>query len=285
MRWKGRRERLRAVLAGDQCVHPASVFDAASARIAHSLGFESGMLAGSIASLAVLGAPDLILLTLSEFADLAHRISRAAELPLIVDADHGYGNALNVQRTIEELENAGVALITIEDTALPRGFNEAKPRLVALEEGVGKMRAALSARHDPALIVAGRTTVSLAGTDGAIARAKAYRAAGVDAIFLAGLRTAEELEAIAAEIPPPLLVGGTPPALADRTMLSGRGVRVALQPHLSFSAAMAAVYATLKSLREGSDPGAIGGMPTPSLMQEITRESDYRRAIGTFLTS
>ncbi len=109
MRWSDRRERFRAILSGDRCVHPGSVFDPISARIAEDLGFEVGMLAGSIGSMAVLGSPDLILISLTEFADQAHRICRAGNLPLMVDADHGYGNALNVMRTVEELENAGVA--------------------------------------------------------------------------------------------------------------------------------------------------------------------------------
>src|SRR5579863_8437157 len=108
MGWSDRRKRLRAVLAGRRCVHPGSVFDPMSARIAEDLGFELGMFAGSVASLTVLGAPDLIVVTLSEFAEQAHRICRAGSLPLLVDADHGYGNALNVMRTVEELENAGV---------------------------------------------------------------------------------------------------------------------------------------------------------------------------------
>ncbi len=285
MRWKERRERLRAVLAGDRCLHPASVFDTGSARIAQSLGFEAGMLAGSIASLAVLAAPDLIVLTLGEFAGLAYRISRGAELPLIVDADHGYGNALNVQRTVEELENAGVSLVTIEDTRLPRGFDEAKPELVSIAEGVGKMRAALAARADPALILAGRTTVSIAGVPGAIARAQAYRAAGVDAIFFAGLRTREELAAIAAAVPPPILIGGAPPGFFDRPALAAAGVRVSLQPHLSYSAAMQAVYATLKALRDGAPPNSVGGTAPPALLAELAREGEYEAAIRSFLTS
>src|SRR5438552_18069996 len=99
------------------------------------------MLAGSIGSLAVLGAPDLIVLTLTEFAGLALRINRAGSLPLFVDADHGYGNALNVKRTVEELETAGVAALTIEDTDLPQPFGDVgTTRLISLEEGVGKMR-------------------------------------------------------------------------------------------------------------------------------------------------
>ena len=106
MHWTPRRQQFRAILEGDNCIYPGSVFDPISIRIAQDLGFEAGMFAGSIASLTVLGAPDLIVLNQGEFAAQAYRINRSAELPLIVDADHGYGNALNVRRTMEELESA-----------------------------------------------------------------------------------------------------------------------------------------------------------------------------------
>src|SRR5260221_1121402 len=116
MNWSEHRERFRAILGGGRCVHPGSVFNPISARIAEDLGFEVGMLAGSVASLTVLGAPDLILLSLAELAEQARRLCRASALPLLVDADHGYGNALNVMRTVAELENAGGSGLTIEDT-------------------------------------------------------------------------------------------------------------------------------------------------------------------------
>ena len=130
MRYKKRREKFRAVLAGDRCVFPGSVFDPISARIAEDIGFEIGMFAGSVASHTVLGAPDLIVLTLSEFAQQAQRINRASSIPLMVDADHGYGNALNVRRTVEELEMSGVSGLSIEDTELPQTF-EAKGKQVS----------------------------------------------------------------------------------------------------------------------------------------------------------
>src|SRR5215471_10296553 len=137
-----RREPFGAILAGDRCVHPASVFEPISARIAEDLGFEVAFMAGSIASATVLGAPDLVVLTLTEFAEQIRRICRAANISLVVDADHGYGNALNVKRTVEELETAGLAGLTIEDTVLPQRFGTAKgEELIALEEGVGKMKA------------------------------------------------------------------------------------------------------------------------------------------------
>jgi carboxyvinyl-carboxyphosphonate phosphorylmutase len=140
MRFSDRRKRFRAVLEGDRCVHPGSVFDPISARIAEDIGFEIGMFAGSIASFTVLGAPDLIVLTLSEFAQQAQRINRATELPLMVDADHGYGNALNVKRTVEELEMAGISGMSIEDTELPQPFGSVgQTELLSIAEGVGKM--------------------------------------------------------------------------------------------------------------------------------------------------
>ena len=131
MDWSARRTRFRALIEGDRCVHPGSVFDAMSARIAEDLGFEIGMFAGSTASLAVLGAPDHIVLTLPEFAGQAYRICRAGNLAILVDADHGYGNALNVMRTVEELETAGVSAASIEDTELPQPFGSVgTPRML-----------------------------------------------------------------------------------------------------------------------------------------------------------
>ncbi len=149
-RWYERRKAFRNVLEGSTCVHPASVFDPISMRIAKDLGFQVGMLGGSTASLAVLGAPDLIVLTLSELAGLVNRMARASDLPIMVDADHGYGNALSVMRTVEELEVAGAAGLSIEDTSLPAAYGgEGKSRFISLEEGAAKLRAAVEARRDP----------------------------------------------------------------------------------------------------------------------------------------
>ena len=272
-----RRERYRAVLAGDQCVHPASVFDPISARIAEDLGFEVGMLAGSIASFTVLGAPDIIVLTLTEFAQQIHRICRAGNLSLMVDADHGYGNALNVKRTVEELESAGVSALTIEDTVLPRRFGTGETELISIEEGVGKMKAALSGRQDSSLVVAGRSSaLSVTGVEDAIRRTKAYEAAGVDAMFLSGATTKAEVEAVRAEVKIPLMLGGAGGELSDRDFLSANGVRIALQGHLSFSASVKAIYDTLKSLRDGVAPGDLTDtLATPGMMGKVTRRADY----------
>ena len=284
MHWTDRRERYRRVLAGNQCVHPASVFDPISARIGEELGFEIGMFAGSIASFTVLGNPDLILLTLTEFAQQAYRINSAGKLPLMVDADHGYGNALNVMRTIKELESAGVAGIMIEDTSLPRGFGEAKPRLISIEEGVGKMRAALAAREDPSLVIIGRTSAAaVTGIDDAIARAKAYEAAGVDALFFAGGMNEANLDAMASAVKLPLMLGGGGGPMSDKAYLASRNVRVALQGHQPFSAAVQAVYNTLKALRDGVKPSELQGVASADTMKRVTREGEYKSWTEKFL--
>ena len=284
MHWTDRRERYRTTIAGSACIHPGSVYDAISARIAEELGFEVGMFAGSIGSFAVLGAPDLIVLTLTEFAAQAYRINRAGKLPLMVDADHGYGNALNVMRTVQELETAGVAALMIEDTLLPRAFGEKKPSVIAIEEGVGKMRAALAAREDTALTIIGRTSSpSITGLADGIKRLKAYEATGVDALFIAGGLTRDDLDAIAAEIKIPLMLGGVSGDLQDKDYLASRGVRIALQGHQPFSAAVKATYDTLKALREGTKPSALTGIAAPDLMAKVTREGDYKSWTEKFL--
>jgi carboxyvinyl-carboxyphosphonate phosphorylmutase len=284
MHWTDRRQRFRALLEGKECIHPGSVFDPISARIAEELGFEVGMFAGSIASFTVLGAPDLIVLTLSEFAAQAYRINRAGRLPLLVDADHGYGNALNVMRTVQELETAGVAAMCIEDTLLPRAYGEKKPTLISLEEGIGKMRAALAAREDPSFIIVGRTSAaSIAGTDDVLRRAKAYEEAGVDALFFAGGMTREQLDAISDTVKLPLMLGGSGRELQDRDYLASRRVRIALQGHQPFSAAVQAVYNTLKALREGTQPGDLRGIASAEMMRRVTRDGDYKTWTEKFL--
>jgi carboxyvinyl-carboxyphosphonate phosphorylmutase len=257
-----------------------------SARIAEDLGFEVGMYAGSTASLTVLGAPDLIVLTLSEFAEQARRICRAVRtLPVLVDADHGYGNALNAMRTVEELENAGVAAMTLEDTVLPRPHGDGKVTLISLEEGLGKVKAALAARDDPSFVIVARSgVVSVNGVEDAVARTKAYTASGADALFYTGIRTRAELDAVAAVATLPIILGGIEGTeLKDRDYLAARGVRIALQGHQPIMAAQQAVYATLKALRDGVQPADLPGLPSAELMPRITRDADYKRWTKDFL--
>jgi carboxyvinyl-carboxyphosphonate phosphorylmutase len=280
-----RRTRYRQVLTGRSCVHPASVFDAMSARMARSLGFEVGMFSGSIGSAVVLGAPDLVVLTLTEFADQLRRIARGSDLPVMVDADHGYGNALNVMRTVEELETAGVAALTIEDTVLPAPFGGQRESLVSVEEMVGKLRAAVAARQDPALVVLGRTSaLRHGGIAEAARRLAAYQETGVDGIFIAGARSRQEVQSLHAATRLPLLLGSTPPELADRDFLAAHGVRIALQGHHPFYAAAKAVYDTLAYLRSGGAPDGLKDRVAPEdLLRIALRGDEYERRQRDYL--
>jgi oxaloacetate decarboxylase len=279
-----RREKLRSILSGSSCIRPGSVYDAISIRIAEDLGFELGMFGGSVASLAVLGDPDVALITLTELAEQMRRMSRASVLPVLVDADHGYGNALNVRRTIEELEAAGAAGLTIEDTLLPQAFGETKTQLISLEEGIGKVKAALDARRDPSFVIVGRSgAVSITSLDDAIARAKAYETCGVDALFFTGIKTKAELEAISGATRLPIILGGAPEAMSDLAYFGEQRVRIALQGHAPISAATKAVYETLKALHEGLPPKALTGLASADLTAQVTREAAVGVRLAEFL--
>ena len=277
MAFRSRREKLRSILSGGTCVHPGSVYDAISIRIAEDLGFPLGMFGGSVASLAVLGDPDITLITLTELCEQMRRMSRASALPVLVDADHGYGNALNVRRTVQELETAGAAGLTIEDTLLPAAYGEAKTQLISLEEGVGKMKAALGGRSDPSLVIMGRTgAASISSIEDAIRRARAFEAAGVDALFFTGIKSRAELEAITAATRLPIVLGGAPDELNAIDYLQSQRVRIALQGHAPIAAATQAVYETQKALREGTPPKALKGLASAELMGRVMREAESK---------
>jgi carboxyvinyl-carboxyphosphonate phosphorylmutase len=285
MQWTARRNRFRAILNGNECIRPASVFDPLSARIAEHLGFELGLFAGSTASLTVLGAPDLVLLTASEFAQQAHRVCRSMSIPLLVDADHGYGNALNVARTIEELATVGVAAATIEDTILPTPFGgNGKSGLISVEEGVGKMRAAAASRPDPAFAIIGRTSAPIiSNLEDTIVRLRAYERSGVDALFIVGLKNAAELSAVATATTLPLILGSIPSEL-ENTDLSAYRVRIYLQGHLPIMAAVQSIYETMKALRGGTPPAEIKNIASNSLMKTLTRSAQYDEATRDYLS-
>ena len=284
MAFRSRREKLRFILSGATCVYPGSVYDAISIRIAEDLGFPLGMFGGSVASLAVLGDPDVTLITLTELAEQMRRMSRAASLPVLVDADHGYGNALNVRRTVQELETAGAAGLTIEDTLLPAAFGEAKVQLISLEEGVGKMKAALDGRADPSLVIMGRTgAAAISSIEDVIRRARAYEATGVDALFFTGIKSRAELEAIVAATHLPIVLGGAPDELNAIDYLASQRVRIALQGHAPIAAATQAVYETQKALRKGTAPKALKGLPPSELTSRVMREADTNAGLRAYL--
>ncbi|HHP3706292.1 TPA: isocitrate lyase/PEP mutase family protein, partial [Shigella sonnei] len=266
------RSAFRALLASDRCYHTASVFDPMSARIAADLDFEVGILGGSVASLQVLGAPDFALITLSEFVEQAARIGRVSRLPVIADADHGYGNALNVMRTVVELERAGVAALTIEDTLLPAQFGRKSTDLISIEEGVGKILAALEARVDPDLAIIARTHAGVLEVDEVIRRTRAYEAAGADGICLVGVKDFAHLEKIAAGLKVPLmLVTYGNPELRDNQRLARLGVRIVVNGHAAYFAAIKATYDCLREQR-GAQPCDLNAT---ELTHKYTMPEDY----------
>ena len=273
------RKRMRTMLAGTQCLSPATVYDALSARVAESVGFELGILSGSVNAATTLAAPDLALQTLTEFADQVRRIMRVSKLSLLVDADHGYGNALNVMRTVQELEHAGVSALAVEDVAQPARFGQpdGAMALVSLEEMVGKLRAALSARHDPSLVIVGRiAALRVEGVEGAVARAKAYSATGVDALFITGLKKLADFEAVRAAVALPIIVGSAPDL--KREDLAARGVRILLQGHQPVAAAVKALHETYRHLyNNGATADLKSKIASPEEMDRYLNATNYQK--------
>ncbi|WP_339080188.1 oxaloacetate decarboxylase [Pseudomonas sp. TMP9] len=263
---------LRALLGSNSCYHTASVFDPMAARIAADLGFEVGILGGSVASLQVLAAPDFALITLSEFVEQATRIGRVSRLPVIADADHGYGNALNVMRTVVELERAGIAALTIEDTLLPAQFGRKSTDLISIDEGVGKIRAALEARVDPDLAIIARTHAGVLEASELIRRIQAYQTAGADAICLVGVEDFDHLQQFAAALSIPLmLVTYGNPKLRDNARLASLGVRIVVNGHAAYFAAIKATYDCLREQRGAQ----LCDLNATELTHTYTQPEDY----------
>jgi carboxyvinyl-carboxyphosphonate phosphorylmutase len=278
------RHYIRSVLAGDRCLSPATVFDALSARVAETVGYRLGILSGSVCAAVELAAPDLVLQTLTEFADEVRRIMRDSSLALIVDADHGYGNALNVMRTVQELEYAGVAALTIEDLALAPRFGAASEfELVSIAEMNAKLRAALDARRDPALVIAARTA-ALKGEDTArtVERAQAYAQTGVDAIFITGLKKLSDFDAVRAAVKLPIIVGTAPEI--KREELAARGVRILLQSHPPVRAVARALRDVYAHLHAGGDPAELKPkLATAQEMAQMTAAPHYAEWLHDYL--
>jgi oxaloacetate decarboxylase len=280
------RDRLRATLQGDRCIHMMTVSDPIAMRFAQSLGCEVGLMGGSLASLAVLGAPDLIMITLTELAEQVHRCTRAsAVVPLVVDGDHGYGNALNVMRAISELDAAGAAAVSIEDTLLPRAFGSSDTaQLLALEEGVGKIKAAVAARGKAGpLVLARSSAAALTSLDDAIRRFTAYESTGADALMIPAVRSREDLDRISAATRLPLVVGGMPASMCDPVYLASRRARLWNSGHQTVNVAIQALYGAMKAVHEGTLASALPAAATKDVMNTATAASDYDANVRAFL--
>src|SRR6266566_5102151 len=184
------RERFRHVMSRPTCTVAANIFDPLSARIAHMLDYEVCFVSGSVGKVANLGVPDLVLYNMSDAVDHGRRMTRMADVSLMVDGEDGFGNAVNVMRTVKELEAAGVSAIAIEDTIAPVRFNAEDPGLPSTAAQVGTLEAAVAARTDPTTVIVAHTAALTYGPLGeALDRMPAYAQTGEEAIRLVGLRS------------------------------------------------------------------------------------------------
>ena len=266
--------RLRAAWSDRPIMIPGA-FNALAARQAERLGFAAVYLSGGALSAGWAGLPDIGLLTLSEFVEQAATLARATGLPLLCDADTGFGEPVNVGRTVALFEQAGAAGIHLEDQVLPKRCGHLSGKaLVDAPTMVAKLRAAVASRRDPAFVLIARTDArSVEGFDAAVDRARAYVAAGADMIFPEALETADEFARFARAVDAPLLANMTEfgrGPLLDFADLAAMGYRAVLYPLTAFRAAMKAAEATLKALRDlGTQRDLLSTMQTRAELYDL----------------
>ena len=272
-------DKLRDIIASPGCSVAPGAYDAWSARLIEQAGFPLCYLTGFGASASHLGAPDIGLMTGSEMADLAARVAGAVSIPVIADADTGYGNALNVRHTAQAYRRAGVAAMQLEDQEFPKrcGHLEGK-QVVAAGDMVSKIKAAKDEAGNDLLIVARTDARAVLGLNEALARGHAYREAGADILFIEAPRDVDELARLTQEFPnTPLLAniveGGKTPYLSAK-VLGEIGFSLAIYPITALLAATGAMRQALSQIRD--DGGvALGELPGFSDLHEISGLDEY----------
>jgi len=251
----GGRASLRDLLRGDGIVVAPGAYDMLSALLIQQAGFPCVYLTGNGQAASALGLPDLGFITLSEMAERVRRTAAIVDLPIIADADDGYGNLLQVQRAVREFEAAGAAAIQIEDQASPKKCgHELERTLVEPEEMIARLRAATDARRNPQTVIIARTDARTThGLAEAIRRERLYVAAGAEVAFVESPESEEEFREAARAIPAPVLANmvetGRSPYLSWQR-LQELGCKIAIYPGSAFLAASGAVRATLAEIRE-----------------------------------
>jgi 2-methylisocitrate lyase-like PEP mutase family enzyme len=255
--------RLRALLESGQTIVAPGAFDPLAARLVEEAGFPAVYMTGFGTSAALLGRPDVGLLTMTEMVDNAGRIAACVDIPVIADADTGYGNPLNVIRTVGAYEAAGVAGIHLEDQVAPKKCGHMEGKLVIpAAEMAAKVRAAVDARTQPEFVIIARTDArAVEGLEGALERGRMYRDAGADALFIEAVLTEREAEQVARAFPGvPLLFnwaegGKTPPLSLDR--LTELGYRIVIFPISTLLAATVAMRRVLREIAQAGTPAAM----------------------------
>jgi carboxyvinyl-carboxyphosphonate phosphorylmutase len=264
------RARLRELLAGPSPVMAPGAYDALSARLVEQAGFDVVYMTGFGTTASLIGRPDVGLLTGTEMVDNARRIVSAVDVPVIADADTGYGNAINVARTVQLYEQAGVAALQLEDQVMPKKCGHMSGKaLIGADEMVGKLQAAVAARTDPDLVIIARTdAVAVSGLDEALSRARAFAEAGADLLFVEAPTSEEDIARVAAELSgvAPLVFnwaegGRTPPLSLER--IAELGFSLVIYPIGALLAATAGIRSILASLKaEGTPTSALGSLPS-----------------------
>jgi 2-methylisocitrate lyase-like PEP mutase family enzyme len=287
------RQQLRKRLAAGPMIVAPGIYDAYGARFVQQAGFEAVYMTGNGVSASLLGRPDVGLIDLTLFAAHAHRAAACVDIPLICDADTGYGNAVNVRRTVEEFESAGVAAIHLEDQVSPKrcGHLPGSRPVVDMQEQVGKIEAALAARRDPDFIIIARTDAAAGqGLDEAIRRGQAYAKAGADVVFVelkSGADIAEQLKRVTGEIDAPCLVNVEEAGKLGEfsaAELDALGFRLAIYPGLGRYAAGFGIREALRALeRDGSTRNARERMLTFREYNEVLGLADVEAWEKRFL--
>ena len=269
------RESFREVLSRPECTLAANIFDPLSARIAHLLGYEVCVLSGSVGKAANLGVPDGVVSNMSD-VDHCRRITRIADVSLMVDAEDGFGNAVNVVRTVREMEAAGVAGIEIEDNFVPRRFNVADPGLVSTEEQVSKLEAAVEARTDPTTVIVARSAaLGLCPLDEALERVRAYSQTGAEALMLTGAESREQLEAVHQATSLPLCVLSPPADARNDQAFLDSNIRLLMLGNPTYAVAVKAIHDSLKHLKDGGALEELADQQaTPELLRRVNRTDE-----------
>jgi 2-methylisocitrate lyase-like PEP mutase family enzyme len=274
-------KRLRHILAGGKFLLVPGAYDALTARLVEREGFEVVYATGAGISNTQLAVPDIGLCTMNEILDQVRRMISAIEIPLIADIDTGFGNAVNLYRTVREFERAGAAALQIEDQVSPKrcGHFNGK-QLISFDEAVGKVRAALEARTNPDLVIIARTdAIAVAGIDEAVRRAKAYLKAGADVLFVEAPSSVEELAIVGREVPgrkiANIVEGGRTPVVRAAD-LQAMGYSMALYANLVLRSSVLAIQENLRHLHsEGDTVGVLDRIISMEERADVTNKAFF----------
>ena len=273
-------EMYRALLKRPTATLAANIFDPLSARIAQIVGYDLLVLSGSVGKASNLAAPDVVISTLPDVQDHIRRITRNTDIPIMVDAEDGFGNAVNVWRCVRELEAAGVSGIEIEDNVVPRQFGVEDSGLNPAATQVGKLRAAVAARTDPTTVIIARTATWRADREHAIDRIKAYAATGAEAFMLTGVKSKADIEATHRAAPDiPITVLAPPPGIRDDARFcSDNNLKIIMLGNPTYLVAVKAVHDTLKFLKDGGDDAELKAKQAdPGLARQVIRTDEFEK--------